>query len=283
MCPPPCSSSRYNEPGTARLTTCECNKTIPGEAVRKATLVTTELKFLAVRPPHSPAPGPFPARRGEKQIPCTQSVNSHAPAQQKRPRRRHSRRGKLHPRAHAGCLPVPAGGVARGAIALSADIAGREGRSFFLWLEWKRSRRPRVPKISGSRRPVEPPRPEICFQAHALRLRSTTPAAPAPHPSGKSFTMPGTISSPVTKSTIAAPWDHCVRMPPPPSAPSSAAAISPPGSPASTARIAATKSSSPSPARPATSAPPATSAASATPAHGSPPPPATTSRTGSSC
>jgi len=132
--------------------------------------------------------------------------------------------------------------------------------------------------------PASGPRwPEECSHEHPLCPRFTARAARAPRPSGKSSTTPGTISSPATKSTTAAPWDRCAPMPSPPSAPSFGAAISPRASLASIAPSAATKSSSPSPASPATSAPPATSAASARPADGSPPPSATKSRTGSMC
>ena len=79
-------------------------------------------------------------------------------------------------------------------------------------------------------------------------------AGPASRPSGRSSSMPGTISLPATKSTTAAPWGRCAPMPSPPSAPSSAAAPPPPGSPAFIAPIAAMTSSSPSPASPGISA-----------------------------
>ncbi len=76
--------------------------------------------------------------------------------------------------------------------------------------------------------------PEECSHEHPLCPRFTARAARAPRPSGRSSITPGIISSPATRSTTAAPWDHCARMPSPPSAPFSGAAISPQASPAFT-------------------------------------------------
>ena len=71
-----------------------------------------------------------------------------------------------------------------------------------------------------------------CSYEHSLCYPSTSPAAPVPRHSGKSSTTAGTNSSPSTKNYTANPSARSTPPPSPPSNPFSAAATSPPASPA---------------------------------------------------
>ena len=87
-----------------------------------------------------------------------------------------------------------------------------------------------------------------CSYEHSLCRPLTNPAAPAPRRSGNSSTTAGTLFWPTTKNVTAR---ISVRSTPPPrplSNPSSAVAISPQASPASSAPTAATNAFLPSPA-----------------------------------
>ena len=149
-----------------------------------------------------------------------------------RPRLRGSLTGRVH---HSRRFPPPAQKAKaphfpQSGCGVSPQSVAGASRSVSAFLLTQKFTQPDFPQT----RTITPDLAshEKCSYEHSLCPPFTNPAAPALRPSGKSSTTAGTNSSPSTKNYTANPSARSTPPPSPPSNPFSAAATSPPASPA---------------------------------------------------